>query len=147
MKICRCCDQVIPQTDEDKAVAVAKTVAVRGRMKAVQTAWETFQNAYPVPESLERNFGLRSVLSVTIASLTYSVVGMHAVYSASDSDTIGNLILLAIFLFILVGTMLFYILVKRPSNAINLHRIAVRNAFILRHKAEAEILGFEMYRE
>ncbi|MEK7515589.1 MAG: hypothetical protein AAB555_01475 [Patescibacteria group bacterium] len=126
---------------------MAKTAVMREQMTTSQNIWDTFKKAHPVPESMNRNFGLRGVLSGTIALLTYSVVGMHAVYSASDSDTIGNLILLTIFLFILVGTMLFYILVKRPSNAINLHRIAVRNAFILRHKAEAEILGFEMYRE
>ncbi len=140
MKVCNCCDQVLPETDEDKATATAKTAVAREQVQAAQTAWNTFENAHPIHKSLVRNFGLRGVLSAVIGLLTYSIVGFSGVYS----DAVGTFILLAAFLAVLVVALLFYVLVKRPSKMISLHIKAVRNAFILRHKEQAGCLGFTM---
>ena|SRR3989344_3441323 len=142
MKICNCCDQVVPTTDEGKSVAAEKTAAARAQIQAANDVWEVFSKEHPVRGFWQNNTGIGFVTSVCLG-----VVAFFLVLTRYPLNSGFQSLLYSFLAYLIVAGSFAYVFSERPSKRGYRFMMAVRNAFILRHKVQAEILGFEMYRE
>ena len=142
IQICHCCEQVIPETNKEKGIAKASAAIARRKLDEAQTVWKAYSKAHPVRGFLVRNSGLGLIAAICLTAILFG----SSLSLLSNRGMINSYLLVVTFIgCCMVGYALMYFLHDRPREKNFNYRMAVRNAFILRHKAQSDTLGFTMY--
>ena len=146
MQICKNCNQVMPQTDEErreeKRIALKEAATKRMQIRKAGRIWREYNKAHPTPSSWVNYLGIGQVLVVVFSIITFFSTLMFL-----DGNMQEGRNWIAFLAYFAVAGLGAYFLWRSLWSRVDKFEIAVTRAFTLRHKAEAEILGFEMHRK
>ena len=133
---------MILQTPEEKRIALKKAATKRRQIRKAGRIWREYNKAHPTPSSWVKHLSIGQVLVVV-----FSIIAFFSTLMFLDGNMQERRNWIAFLVYFAVAGLGIYFLWWSLWSRVDKFEIAVIRAFILRHKEEAEVLEFEMYRE
>lgn len=139
IEICEYCNRVKPETEVERHLEANKTVAARQQKRMAELSFQVFEETHR-----HANFWVRNAdymfLNAVFVMLILPATGWLVSRGVIRQDALlSTLIVSGIFAYV-VGHLTYI----KPGEILRKHRTAVRNAFAIRHRTTAGILGFEV---